>query len=477
MTGQPPFPCGDQASIIAAHLLEEPPSAHAVRPGLPAEIDGVIAKALEKRPEDRYASCAEFAEALGRAVGTAPLPPAPEPENRQSAPRPMPFTATASSTIISPPADLSAATIVPPPAPAVPVPPQPETASPGRPRRRGQLVLTLVALSAVIAVVVTVIAVLRDSGGSDSASAGRRTTTAAGLPPAVTLDAAPRGIAVDSVTHAVYVISDGRISVLDPATAQVASAISVPENRTGIVVDPASHRIFLAGDAGTDPVIDIVDPATSTVTATLTIGPPKAERAFDFASGLIVDSDTLYAFNTFDAWLSIVDTNTRAVTTKKLGSTEFTLDPVTHGLVGVNIATNTAFTIDPVSEAITDMTAVPGCCSGPVAFDPSTRMLYADDPTEALIHVVDLGSKQVVTTIPTGPQGLGSNGMALDPAGRTLYVASSHDRSISVIDLARNAVTATISLADPPSTLALNTSTRTLYAVSESSNSVTVIPR
>ncbi|MEU2030195.1 serine/threonine-protein kinase [Nocardia amamiensis] len=73
LTGVAPFDAPAPAEIIRGHLQLPPPSAAAVRPGLSAALDAVIAKAMAKRPDDRYASCVEFATAARRAL-TAPAP-------------------------------------------------------------------------------------------------------------------------------------------------------------------------------------------------------------------------------------------------------------------------------------------------------------------------------------------------------------------------------------------------------------------
>jgi serine/threonine protein kinase len=62
--GAPPFPRDYAAAVIWAHMSEPPPLLTSRRPELPAAVDGVLAKALAKAPEDRYASCWDFANAL-----------------------------------------------------------------------------------------------------------------------------------------------------------------------------------------------------------------------------------------------------------------------------------------------------------------------------------------------------------------------------------------------------------------------------
>ena len=48
-------------SLRLAHA--PPPALTGLRPDLPAAVDGVIAKALSKAPDDRYGTCLEFATA------------------------------------------------------------------------------------------------------------------------------------------------------------------------------------------------------------------------------------------------------------------------------------------------------------------------------------------------------------------------------------------------------------------------------
>ncbi len=75
LTGRPLFRRGEEAATIHAVLVEEirPPSSFAR--GVPAALDRVVMKALERDPEARHATAAEFADALERlpiARATAP---------------------------------------------------------------------------------------------------------------------------------------------------------------------------------------------------------------------------------------------------------------------------------------------------------------------------------------------------------------------------------------------------------------------
>ena len=81
LTGRPPFLGPD---IVAQHLSEPPPAVAAVRPGLSAVHDHVLARALAKAPEHRFPSADAMAEAIRRwptdgdaSVSTVTIPPPP----------------------------------------------------------------------------------------------------------------------------------------------------------------------------------------------------------------------------------------------------------------------------------------------------------------------------------------------------------------------------------------------------------------
>jgi serine/threonine-protein kinase len=64
LCGTVPFERDQDMAVIYAHLSVPPPSLSSRRPGLPAGVDEVLGRALAKAPDDRYASCGQFAEAL-----------------------------------------------------------------------------------------------------------------------------------------------------------------------------------------------------------------------------------------------------------------------------------------------------------------------------------------------------------------------------------------------------------------------------
>ena len=75
LSGAPPYERDDDLAVMWAHVSTLPPSLSARRPDLPAEIDGVLARAMAKAPADRYPTCLDFALDLRRALGLQVQPP------------------------------------------------------------------------------------------------------------------------------------------------------------------------------------------------------------------------------------------------------------------------------------------------------------------------------------------------------------------------------------------------------------------
>ncbi len=67
LNGAPLFPHSNPTVVISQHLNTPPPALADRRPEL-APLDPVLFKALAKDPEDRFACCAEFAQALGQSI-------------------------------------------------------------------------------------------------------------------------------------------------------------------------------------------------------------------------------------------------------------------------------------------------------------------------------------------------------------------------------------------------------------------------
>lgn len=79
LTGQPPFPVGTLMQKLFKHQQEEPPTGEQIRPDLPPDVVAIFRKMMAKKPENRYQTPAEVAEAVAPFCRSDPAAPVPRP--------------------------------------------------------------------------------------------------------------------------------------------------------------------------------------------------------------------------------------------------------------------------------------------------------------------------------------------------------------------------------------------------------------
>jgi ATP/maltotriose-dependent transcriptional regulator MalT len=123
VVGRLPFDGQTGMDMLLKHISEPAPPPCQVNPSVPPAMEGVILKALEKRPEDRYASAGEMARGLAMALGAG---------------ADMAFPAAGIPQDQATPA-LDLGSFAPPPTLAV-LAPEPEVTPPPEPTRPSQIV-------------------------------------------------------------------------------------------------------------------------------------------------------------------------------------------------------------------------------------------------------------------------------------------------------------------------------------------------
>jgi serine/threonine protein kinase/WD40 repeat protein len=170
-----PFRSSSPAAVLWAQMSQPPPRVVPLRPDLPAVTDDVLARALAKNPDDRFPTCGDFVDALGRALavpgpgGRHPSFPSSAPAEPAAPAADIPAPGTPSSQAQPPPAPPSSVKIPegqsPVPRPVIP-PPTTADPVPRRTRRsRGPLIAAAAAAAVVIAAgTVTGVTLLGTSG-------------------------------------------------------------------------------------------------------------------------------------------------------------------------------------------------------------------------------------------------------------------------------------------------------------------------
>ncbi len=64
LTGRPPFQCDSALQLVLAHACDPVIPPGKLRPGVPADLESLVLRCLEKEPPARFASAAKLAEAL-----------------------------------------------------------------------------------------------------------------------------------------------------------------------------------------------------------------------------------------------------------------------------------------------------------------------------------------------------------------------------------------------------------------------------
>jgi hypothetical protein len=82
LTGEVPFPVDNEATLVYAHLTEDPPMVSTRRPDIGPALDVVVARGLAKQPENRYRTASELVAEAKRALA-APLPEPMAPSTRR----------------------------------------------------------------------------------------------------------------------------------------------------------------------------------------------------------------------------------------------------------------------------------------------------------------------------------------------------------------------------------------------------------
>jgi len=145
LTGELPFSGDNFVAVAMQHINEPPPHVSDRRPDVPPRLDAAITCALAKRPEDRFATMADFGRELEACLEEVRTP------------------GGAPTVVLGPPRPRAARTMM------------------SRRRRRTPIAVVLVAIGLAIAVAALTIALVRDNGPSSGPSSARGAGTSIAL--------------------------------------------------------------------------------------------------------------------------------------------------------------------------------------------------------------------------------------------------------------------------------------------------------
>jgi serine/threonine protein kinase len=166
LTGKLPYQSDSPAKTMMMHILDPIPSVIEANPNLPSGCEEVIVHALAKKPEDRYSTASELANALEAALKGEPLP---------ARPIPAEATVVAAHATVEQPLDLSTVKSQPKTDPHI---------HPEKSRSKGvAIALGLIAIIAVLVIAAGSLSYLGNQGTGPLAMLATTTPTNTPKPP------------------------------------------------------------------------------------------------------------------------------------------------------------------------------------------------------------------------------------------------------------------------------------------------------
>ena len=236
---------------------------------------------------------------------------------------------------------------------------------------------------------------------------------------------------------AVYLFSDGSVSVIDTATNKV-TATSAVEGMWSPVVAPDGSAIYGLGNES----VSVFDTATNTMTARIPVGEwlEPLGVAPDGSAIYLQTGDEVNVGN-----LSVIDTGTNTVTATvpvrdsadDMGG-DLVVLPDGSAVYVTSERSGTASVIDTATNTVTATVSAEEGAWAPVVLPDGSAVYVSNGGMDVL--VIDTATNTVTATIPV--EGMSSS--VVLPDGSAVYVTSEPSGTVSVIDTTTNTVTCAI---------------------------------
>ena len=361
LTAMPPFRKEQDVAMMHAHLHEPPPRATAARPELPEGVDGVVARSMAKRPDQRYMRAGDLAAALRASLTDA------------------------------------------------------GTTAPGEPRRRRRWWL---AVAAVVVVAASTIAVVALTGGDDSPDPSASTSQAGPPPPNSLAEIDPETRAAvrtvpdvtefgsNTIADPVIAVGEGgvwvstwplntdpRLIAVEAATGTVRDRITIPPSTfggTGVAV--GDRTVWFMGGERTG-TVSRINPAT------LEPLPPIRIRSGE-VTDIVLGGDVLWVGSSGGRLTSFDALTGRQLTEIDLGSTPDELAFGGGSVWAMNQLDNQVIQVDPDATEIVRRIDVGGNLADVAAGDGGVWVL--DDLAGTVVQI-DPETGAVANPIRIGP--------------------------------------------------------------------------
>jgi hypothetical protein len=392
LTGRAPYQRDQPLAVLLAHLSAPPPSLAVQWPGMPEAADEVIARALDKRPGQRYASCRDFTEALREAFGL--------------------------------PSYLSGGIARQPASPAGGEPTRPS-------RRRTRPIVLAIALAGAVLVAAAAITWLLASGPLTSAGkTPARSPATTPARPFATLPAPAGSGAVESAAFKPGTATlaagmfDGDVDLWGTTTRNITRILHHPPG-PGLLAFGPSGATLAVGEGGDVFLLDTAGKA-AVLTAAL---PVPAEAAGQSVTSLAFGPGGVLAVGYSGGEVYLWDTTTRQTMTVlagpagDTGTTLVAFGP--DGVLAIGYSGGDVYLRDTMTDSNPAILTGPPGLAGvygvtSVAFGPGGVMAVGYNNGD--VYVWDTASKQTDATITPPADGQAGALVAFGPGGTTLAI-------------------------------------------------------
>ncbi len=262
-----------------------------------------------------------------------------------------------------------------------------------------------------------------------------------------------------------YITNGGSnsVSVIDTATNTVAATVSVGSSPQGVAFSPDGTLVYVANfGSGT---VSVIDTATNAIAATINAGKNP------YSVAITPDGTKIYVTNYGSSTVSVIDTTTnKLISTLSVGGQPFGVAVTETEAYVTNDEDQTVSVIDTTTDTVTSTIDVENEFPGGVAVAGSE--VYVTSGSTGNVSVIDIATNTVTETVSVGAK---PHGVAVSPDGTMVYVANLGSNSVSVIDTGTKAVVATVKVGKSPYGVAVSPDGNDVYAVNDHDNSVSVI--
>jgi YVTN family beta-propeller protein len=257
----------------------------------------------------------------------------------------------------------------------------------------------------------------------------------------IPLGGPPNAVAVTPDGSRAYATAAGKVFVIDTASNSEVNSIPLPRHPAAIAISADGSHAYVADFLST--VFWVIDTAADRVTATVDIGPTKAQVPAMPAVAVSRDGSSAYVTNPSDNTLIMVDTRKGFVRARIALHMRPSDAAVTPDGLGVYVSGCAALctsgmiaVVDTRTYVVSDSVPTSRPLSH-IAVSPNGKFAYA--PSGAGLLVIDTHTNNLITQIPGD---LWSEVNTSADGGR-VYV---HGSRLAVIDAASNTVAGTIPL-------------------------------